>query len=167
MAVFTGSLGTQYTLQLTVTQGTQNIPANTTQCPWSLVAIKNSGSGYFSGSPTSWSANIGGVAYSGTLSSYDFTGTSSITIASGTATVAHNADGTKTAAVTGTWNADNPPQLAPGTASGSLVLTRIPRGPKVEFNGAWVPSIVYVEFNGAWVPALMYAEFSGAWAVVA
>jgi len=167
MAIFNGTLGTQYTLRLTATQGTQNIAANTSQVAWSLVAIRDTGTGYFSGSPTTWSANIGGVAYSGSVASYDFTVNSSITIASGTATVAHNTDGTKTAACTGTWNANNAPQLAPGTASGNLALTRIPRGPKVEFNGAWVPSITYVEFNGAWVQALVYAEFNGAWAVVA
>lgn len=39
----------------------------------------------------------------------------------------------------------------------------IPRGPQVEFDGAWATSLLSVEFDGAWVPGLLLPEFDGAW----
>lgn len=39
----------------------------------------------------------------------------------------------------------------------------IPRGPQVEFDAAWGPSLLSVEFDGAWVPGLLSPEYDGAW----
>lgn len=167
------SLGTQYSIRLDQSQGAQNISLNQTVVNWAAYAIKNSGSGYFSGSATSWSGSIGGVGVGGSLGSYDMRNSSGfpvggqMLIASGSVTITHDPDGTKTASSSFTWNADNAPALAPGTAYDSLALTRIPRGPQVEFDGVWGPSIVNVEFDGAWATGLLYAEFDGAWVLAA
>ncbi len=163
------ALGTQYSIRLDQSQGAQNIATNQTVVNWAAYAIKNSGSGYFSGSATSWGGSIGGVSVGGTLGSYDMRNSSGfpvggqMLIASGSVTVTHNPDGTFTASSSFTWNADNPPALAPGTANDSFALTRIPRGPKVEVSGAWQNTIAYVEVAGAWQQALVYVEQSGAW----
>lgn len=153
-----------YILRLTVTEGTPNVAANTSPITWSLVIIKGSGTGKFTSYTVSWNVNIGGITDSGTLAGYNFASYSTLTLGSGTGTITHNPDGTKTISVSGTFDESDPaPELGDATSSGSLALTNIPRGPKAEHNGAWAQSTLQVEHNGAWVQGLVYAEFNGAW----
>jgi hypothetical protein len=126
MTDYTGSLGSQYTLRLRVIQSNQSIENNTSTLSWSLEAIKNSGSGYWSYSSTTAARNVGSSG-SKTISSYDFRGVSSITLDSGTEVVTHDADGTKSITVTSSWNPNNGSALSSGSTSGTFTMTTIAR----------------------------------------
>src|SRR6478752_7225481 len=104
MAFYDGTFSTtnyEHILRLTVTQTSQNIAANTTVVSWVLQAIKNTSFGGNSSYANPWWININGVGYSGTFT-HSFSGQPigyTINLASGTTTVTHNANGTKTISV--------------------------------------------------------------------
>ena len=79
------------------------------------------------GSKISYVININGTEYTGTIPNYD--GYSSVTLKSGTLTVAHNADGTKTIPISFsvTDNAGQTYTCGNASASGTATLTTIPR----------------------------------------
>lgn len=127
MAIYEGTFtgaSRPHTLRLTVNQTSQNIAANTSLVSWTLEAIKHpSWSSYsFSGSNT-WSVNIDGFASSGTWT-YDFRVVGSVTLASGSHTITHNTDGTKTISSSATAYGTS---IGTASCSGSLALTTIPR----------------------------------------
>lgn len=162
------SIRPQYQLHAGIYAGAQSIPGNSSAVTGALYVEKLSGTGFFTASSGNTGGVSGDIAFSGAgWAPYDFTGATFKTLGTGGGTVTHNPDGTKTAS--GSYAAADSAGGNLGSASGSwaLGLTPIPRGPKVEFNGAWVPSVVNVEFNGAWVPGLWDAEFNGAWVPVA
>lgn len=117
--------GRGFTLRLTVTQSSQDITNNTSTLAWSLVLIKGANS--YSSWTKNWSINIDGQTSSGSIAGYDFRTYSSLTLGSGTKTVTHNADGTKTAAVSGTFDEGSHVLIGTGTASGTFTPTTIPR----------------------------------------
>ena len=169
MTLYTLALSNpQYQLELDVTLGTGNVTTNSTPITLSLGIRKLSGSGAFQSGTSYWSLSINGsFVNSGSIGGYDFTGYTYLSLGTYSGSVAHNTDGTKSIVVAGGWG-EATPNIGSGTVTTpTIVLTRIPRGPKVEFNGAWVPGLAKVEFNGAWVQGLMYAEFNGAWVLVA
>lgn len=115
----------QYQLHGEVSQTSQNIPGNSSLDSWWLWVEKLSGGGYYSGN----SGNSGGI--SGSLSGsangwapYDFTAYSSRLIGSGSGTVAHNADGTKTAS--GSFSASDSAGGNMGSASMSWAMAQTP-----------------------------------------
>lgn len=169
MTDYTAPLGTQYTLRLSVTLVSQNVAANTSTVGWTLTAIKNTGSGYWDYSaPTNWATNIGGTAYSGSIASYDFRDYRELVLASGTTVVTHAANGSKSIAVSGSWDADNSSALQPGTVSSGgspLVLTSIPRATqaKVSPSPATQGSQVIIDVTPAvsgWTHTLTWASGS-------
>lgn len=134
MATFDSNLpagGQNYTLRLIVTQSSQNIAGNTSNAAWSLRIIKGGGTGRWADGPHYWSANIGGVTYSGSIGSYDFRSYSELTLASATATLTHNSSGYLTATVTGSFD-DGAAygNLGNATSTGSFTFTRIPKVPQ-------------------------------------
>lgn len=128
MATYDASLnngGRGFTLRLTVNQVSQSIAGNTSTVSWSLVLIKGTNS--YSFYTKWWSVNIGGQTASGTISGYDFRNYSTLTLGSGSFVIPHNADGTKTISVSGSFDEGSNVLIGNGTASGSLALTTIPR----------------------------------------
>lgn len=119
-----------YVPRLTVTEGTPNIPANTSPVTYSLAILKGTGSGKWRlNTDSAWSLNIGGNTRSG-ATSYDFRPLSQgdpLVLASGSYTIPHNSDGSKTISVTGSFTDGGGSAVGSGTASGTLLLTRIPR----------------------------------------
>lgn len=113
-----------YVLRLDVTPGTPNQSANTTPVSWALRVDDVANWGSFGSYSTAWSINVGSGS-SGSIASFP---AGDFTIASGTKTIAHNADGTKTLSVSGTWDSKHS-NIGKGTASGSITLTRIPKVP--------------------------------------
>ena len=105
--------GGNYRLDLTVNQSSQSVANNTSSVSWSLVITKTAGSGYWSNNASSWNVNIGGQTKSGTIASYDFRGKTSMSLGSGSFTIAHNADGTKSISVSGYFNGN----IGSGTSS--------------------------------------------------
>jgi microcystin-dependent protein len=126
MADYNGSLGSQYTLRLRVTLASQSVSGNSSVVNWSLVAIKNSGSGYYTFSAKGYGWNINGNSGSG-AKTYDFRDYSALTLASGSYTIPHNSDGTKSISVSGFFNPDNGSGFGNGSASGTFTLPTIPR----------------------------------------
>lgn len=128
-SIFNKSLnggGRGFTLRLTVNPVSQDIDNNTSNLDFSLILYKGTNA-YSSGTKT-WSINIGGHTYSGSISGYNFAGYSSLTLKSSTSvTIDHDADGEKLLSVSGTFNDGAYPTFGSGTASGSMTLATIPR----------------------------------------
>ena len=117
------------TLQFSWSQSSQNVANNTTTISWSLKLIAGSYGAIYSSTSRSWGVTINGTSYSGS-------GTVAIgnnetrTLASGSTTISHNADGTKTFSYSfsqdfqitfsGSW-------VGMKSGSGSGVLNTIPR----------------------------------------
>ncbi len=133
MATFTAGFSGngQYRLRAEVTQGTQSVDNNTTVVNYSLYVDKLSGSGYWtgtSGNSSSLGGDLSGASgIGGWWAPYDFRDYSSLLIASGSKTVTHNADGTKS--LSATFGANDSEGGNFGSASGSIsmTLTTIPR----------------------------------------
>lgn len=163
MAIYNKSLSNDAVLRLVVTESSQSIASNYSTNSWTLSLIE--------GTQPSWS-NIA-IAYKVTINgddttgtyTFDFrpTGTQTKVIDSGTTRVYHDADGTKTTTVSGYTADTNTTTGGPGTASGTLVQTRIPRGPYIEVDGIWSRSLAYAEIDGVWKQCLVYSEVDGSW----
>lgn len=166
MATYAEALSSGAVLRLIVTQTSQNIASNYSVLSWSLAIIEGSAPSY-SNTPIAYNVKINGVTTSGTYT-FDFrpSGDQTKTIDSGSSRVYHDADGTKTTTVSGYTASTGTTSGGPGTASGTLALTRIPRGPYIEVDGVWSRSLAYAEIGGAWSQCLVYAEIDGAWAMV-
>lgn len=124
------SSNSNYDVTLTVNQTSQNIGGNTSNVSWSLVVRKKSGSGYWAAdsNASTFSVKIDGATVSSGQKSYNFTSSTpqSVTVASGSRTITHNADGAKSIACSASWR-DNKNGLGTGSPSGTLALTTIPR----------------------------------------
>lgn len=125
MATFYGSNGTQYQVQFDLWLISQDTVNNTSLVGWQSRTNKLSGSGYFGS--YSASATVNGSTVMSQSGGYDFRGVSGITWNSGSITVAHNADGTKTVSGSTSITGDASPAFGSGSASGSLALPTIPR----------------------------------------
>ncbi len=119
-----------YEVILNVNQTSQSIANNTSNISWSLQVRKSFGSGFWGVDSTAstWTVTIDGAVVSSSSSSYDFRGGAPLTntIASGTRTITHGGDGSKSIAVSGYWK-DNANGMGSATASATMALSTIPR----------------------------------------
>lgn len=119
-----------YEVILNVNQTSQSIANNTSNISWNLQVRKSYGSGFWGADSTAstWSVVIDGTNVSNSSGSYDFRGGTPLTktIASGTRTITHAGDGSKSIAVSGYWK-DNANGLGSGNPTGTFTLTTIPR----------------------------------------
>lgn len=150
-------------VDLIVTPGTMNIEGNYTPVTWSLRARSTGGSPTWSGDLQQWAVNIGGSTPDGTWV-LDFRSTNLIIVAGATVNIAHNADGTRTLNSGGSLYT-NHTNFGNGTASGSMVLPRIPRGPRVRYAGTWRNTVAYVRTAGVWRIVVPYVRSGGVWRV--
>jgi hypothetical protein len=120
-------LGGGAVLRLTVNQTSQNTGANQSTDSYSLTLIKGAYNSFDLTNTITWAANIDGTASSGTFS-FDFRAGASTSqlITSGSKTVTHNGDGTKTISVSGSIGSTGTSTGGPATASGSFAQTIIP-----------------------------------------
>jgi hypothetical protein len=129
MASYTGKVqlsGAQnYELILDVTSSTNN-STNQSTLSWTLRVNDVNNWGSFGNYSTNWSSNVG-AARSGSIGSFP---AGDFTIASGSNTVSHNADGTKSLTVSGTWDSKHS-NIGSGTVSYSITLPTVPRAPGV------------------------------------
>ena len=126
-----------YTLKLQLTEDSTNTNSNTSSVSWALVLT--SGSYSFSDFRIGWSVSLNGSVVSSqawSTASYRSIGkNSSLTIASGTSTITHGADGTLNMAAAASMEISKasygPVNGSSGTGtvslSGSMALTAIPR----------------------------------------
>lgn len=108
-------------LRMTVTEGTQDVAANTSEDSWSLTLYKGSFSS-FNLDGVGYSASVNGSVVSSGSYTFDFRSSTSKLIASGTVTVTHNADGTKTTAFSGYTDATVTSSGGPATADRKSVV---------------------------------------------
>ena len=141
MAQFSGSIGIstgqtdKYSLLLDVSEKSYSIENNTSQIEWWVGIRSNTAYHNHYGLAETYTVVINGSTVHSAVHKPTVGNGQTVWVASGTATVGHNADGSKTVAVSASFNnADRGTYLpTTGSCSGSLKLTTIPR--------ATVPSI--------------------------
>lgn len=141
MAQFSGNIGIstgqtdKYSLLLDVSEKSYSIENNTSQVEWWVGIRSNTAYHNHYGLAETYTVVINGSTVHSAVHKPTVGNGQTVWVASGTATVGHSADGSKTVAVSASFNnADRGTYLpTTGSCSGSLKLTTIPR--------ATVPSI--------------------------
>lgn len=117
------------TLKFTWTEKSQSIENNTTTISWALQLISDSSGAINSSAEKSWSVTVNGTKYSG-KNTVGISASTTKTLASGSTTISHNSDGTKTFAYSFsqefsiTFSGSN---IGTKSGSGTGVLDTIPR----------------------------------------
>lgn len=123
-----GSKG-HHKFTLTVSESSYSVANNTSSVSFSfqLSPIQTSWDWALWGDKISYSITINGTSYTGTIPDYD--GSSTVTLKSGSLTVAHNSDGTKSISYSFSVTDSTGQTYTPGnaSASGTMTLTTIPR----------------------------------------
>jgi hypothetical protein len=128
LADFYVSLGANAQLHLQAYEASYDTPSNTSVVQANVWLERTAGTGrYSSYTNNSWSDNIDGQGASGS-GTYDLRGGGSQLLLSNSFTIAHNSDGTRSISVSAAFS-DPHANIGSGTASGTLVLTTIPRYP--------------------------------------
>lgn len=135
MSQFSGNIGIstgqtdKYSLLLDVSEKSYSIENNTSQVEWWVGIRSNTAYHNHYGLAETYTVVINGSTVHSAVHKPTVGNGQTVWVASGTATVGHNADGSKTVAVSASFNnADRGTYLpTTGSCSGSLKLTTIPR----------------------------------------
>jgi hypothetical protein len=123
-----GALG-HHKFTLTVSETSTSVANNTSTISYSfqLSPVQTSWAWEQWGSSISYTININGTKYTGTIPNYD--GYATVTLKSGSQTVTHNSDGSKSISYSFSVTDGAGQRYTPGnaSASGTLALTTIPR----------------------------------------
>ena len=145
MAKFSNSSGSLY-LNVYVEQGSQSITTNTSTVNWKMT-VSRSGSYYtfnHQGDST-LSLSLDGQNVHSSRPTWQTSG-EEYTLASGSSTISHDADGTKTLPISCTFNPNNGLH-GTITVSASLGLTTIPRSSSVSVSAGVIGSSVTININ--------------------
>ena len=145
MAKFSSSSGSLY-LNLYVDQGSQSITANTSTVNWRMT-VSRTGAYYTHNhqGDSTLSLNLDGQNVHYSYPTWETSG-EEYTLASGSSTISHNADGTKTLPISCTFNPNNGLH-GTITVSASLSLTTIPRSSSVSVSAGTIGSSVTININ--------------------
>lgn len=145
MAKFSNSSGSLY-LNLYVDQGSQSITANTSTVNWRMT-VSRTGAYYTHNKQgdSTLSLNLDGRNVHYSYPTWETSG-EEYTLASGSSTISHNADGTKTLPISCTFNPNNGLH-GTITVSASLSLTTIPRSSSVSVSPGVIGSSVTININ--------------------
>lgn len=135
MAQFNGSIGIstgqtdKYSLLLDVSEKSYSIENNTSQVEWWVGIRSNTAYHNHYGLSETYVVNINGTVVHNAVHTPTVNSGATVWVASGTTTVSHNTDGSKSISVSASFNnADRGTYLpTTGSCSGSLKLTTIPR----------------------------------------
>lgn len=135
MAQFSGNIGIstgqtdKYSLLLDVSEKSYSIENNTSQVEWWVGIRSNTAYHNHYGLSETYVVNINGTVVHNAVHTPTVNSGATVWVASGTTTVSHNADGSKSISVSASFNnADRGTYLpTTGSCSGSLKLTAIPR----------------------------------------
>lgn len=135
MAQFSGNIGIstgqtdKYSLLLDVSEKSYSIENNTSQVEWWVGIRSNTAYHNHYGLSETYVVNINGTVVHNAVHTPTVNSGATVWVASGTTTVSHNADGSKSISVSASFNnADRGTYLpTTGSCSGSLKLTTIPR----------------------------------------
>ena len=145
MAKFSNSSGSLY-LNVYVDQGSQSITANTSTVNWRMT-VSRTGSYYTYNNQgdSALSLSLDGRSVHSSNPTWHTSG-EEYTLASGSSTISHNADGTKTLPISCTFNPNNGLH-GTITVSASLSLTTIPRSSSVSVSAGVIGSSVTINVN--------------------
>lgn len=145
MAKFSNSSGSLY-LNLYVNQGSQSITDNTSTVNWRMT-VSRTGAYYTHNhqGDSTLSLNLDGSNVHYSYPTWETSG-EEYTLASGSSTISHNADGTKTLPISCTFNPNNGLH-GTITVSASLSLTTIPRSSSVSVSAGVIGSSVTININ--------------------
>ena len=145
MAKFSSSSGSLY-LNVYVEQGSQSITANTSTVNWRMT-VSRTGAYYTHNhqGDSTLSLNLDGRNVHYSYPTWETSG-EEYTLASGSSTISHNADGTKTLPISCTFNPNNGLH-GTITVSASLSLTTIPRSSSVSVSAGVIGSAVTISIN--------------------
>lgn len=145
MAKFSNSSGSLY-LNVYVEQGSQSIAANTSTVNWRMT-VSRTGAYYTHNKQgdSTLSLNLDGRNVHYSYPTWETSG-EEYTLASGSSTISHNADGTKTLPISCTFNPNNGLH-GTITVSASLSLTTIPRSSSVSVSAGTIGSSVTININ--------------------
>lgn len=145
MAKFSNSSGSLY-LNVYVDQGSQSITANTSTVNWRMTVSRSGGYYTFNHQGDSTlSLSLDGQNVHSSRPTWQTSG-EEYALASGSSTISHNADGTKTLPVSCTFNPNNGLH-GTITVSASLSLTTIPRSSSVSVSAGVIGSAVTININ--------------------
>ena len=145
MAKFSNSSGSLY-LNVYVDQGSQSITANTSTVNWRMT-VSRTGAYYTHNhqGDSTLSLNLDGRNVHYSYPTWETSG-EEYTLASGSSTISHNADGTKKLPISCTFNPNNGLH-GTITVSASLSLTTIPRSSSVNVSAGVIGSAVTININ--------------------
>ena len=145
MAKFSNSSGSLY-LNLYVDQASQSITSNTSSVNWRMT-VSRTGAYYTHNKQgdSTLSLNLDGQNVHYSYPTWETSG-EEYTLASGSSTISHNADGTKTLPISCTFNPNNGLH-GTITVSASLSLTTIPRSSSVSVSAGVMGSSVTININ--------------------
>lgn len=145
MAKFSNSSGSLY-LNLYVDQGSQSITDNTSTVNWRMT-VSRTGAYYTHNhqGDSTLSLNLDGQNVHYSYPTWETSG-EEYTLASGSSTISHNADGTKTLPISCTFHPNNGLH-GTITVSASLSLTTIPRSSSVSVSAGVIGSSVTININ--------------------
>ena len=145
MAKFSNSSGSLH-LNVYVEQGSQSITANTSTVNWRMT-VSRTGAYYTHNhqGDSTLSLNLDGQNVHYSYPTWETSG-EEYTLASGSSTISHNADGTKTLPISCTFNPNNGLH-GTITVSASLSLTTIPRSSSVSVSAGVIGSSVTININ--------------------
>ena len=145
MAKFSSSSGSLY-LNLYVDQGSQSITDNTSTVNWRMT-VSRTGAYYTHNhqGDSTLSLNLDGRNVHYSYPTWETSG-EEYTLASGSSTISHNADGTKTLPISCTFNPNNGLH-GTITVSASLSLTTIPRSSSVSVSAGVIGSSVTINIS--------------------
>ena len=149
MASMDVTVTNQIKLRFNWSQASQNISNNNSVVSWNLQLISTTGT-ISSSANKSWSVTVNGSKYSGTNTIGISTNTTK-TLASGSTTIAHNSDGTKTFSFSFSQQFDinysGVGQIGTKSGSGSGTLTTIPRTSSVSSTNANIGDPIKITIN--------------------
>ena len=141
----------QITLRFNWSQSSQSIANNNSVVSWNLQLIASGGS-ISSSASKSWSVNVNGSNYSGT-NTVGISNGQTKTLASGSTTIGHNADGTKSFSFSFSQQFDinysGVGWIGTKSGSGSGTLTTIPRTSSVSSTNANIGENISITINRA------------------
>ena len=145
MAKFSSSSGSLY-LNVYVEQGSQSITDNISTVNWRMT-VSRTGAYYTHNhqGDSTLSLNLDGRNVHYSYPTWETSG-EEYTLASGSSTISHNADGTKTLPISCTFNPNNGLH-GTITVSASLSLTTIPRSSSVSVSAGVIGSVVTININ--------------------
>ena len=145
MAKFSNSSGSLY-LNVYVDQGSQSITANTSTVNWRMT-VSRTGAYYTHNhqGDSTLSLNLDGRNVHYSYPTWETSG-EEYTLASGSSTISHNADGTKKLPISCTFNPNNGLH-GTITVTASLSLTTIPRSSSVSVSAGVIGSAVTININ--------------------